>query len=118
MGVMIVNFDILIDDNVVSQSIHRKLVGELNRGRSKFQIRFGDNICYISTPEDVYTLAKRLIGMSNLRVEKDSLVIIDKRSKKICVWGVCNMKVFEQFSNYKLVNIGELLYKHNLYKGM
>jgi hypothetical protein len=105
MAVMIVNFDILTDDKVVSQSIHRKLVEELNRGRSKFQIHFEDNICYISTPEDVYALAKRLIGMSDLRIEKDGLVIIDKQYKKICVWGVCNMKIFEQFPRYKLVNI-------------
>jgi hypothetical protein len=103
MAVMMVYFDILIDDPIASKLIHTQFVDELRRGRRENQIFFEENICFISTPEDIFALARRLSSTGKLRIDKDGLAIIDKKSKKIYVWGVCNMEILERFPKYKII---------------
>jgi hypothetical protein len=107
MTAMIVAFDILMDEVSISSSLQTKLVEELKRGRTGHQIHFEGSLCFISTPEDIYVLANRLVGASNLRVGKDSLTIIDSRSRILCFWGVRDMKICVQFQNYEFINISE-----------
>jgi len=62
MAILKVYFDILMDDTALSQSVQRRFIDELRRGRRGHQIHFEDTVCYLSTPEDVHALANRLIG--------------------------------------------------------
>ena len=105
MALMIVDFDILMDDDTVSRPIYSKFIVELRRGRTKQQVSFDGNRCFIRTPEDIYALAERLIGAKILRINKDMLSIVDIRSKKLFVWGSCNMEIFGEFSNCKIVTL-------------
>lgn len=105
MALMIVDFDILMDDDTVSRPIYSKFIVELRRGRTKQQVSFDGNRCFISTPEDIYALAERLIGAKILRINKDMLSIVDIRSKKLFVWGSCNIEIFGEFSNCKIVTL-------------
>lgn len=107
MALMVVDFDILMDDDTVSRPIYNKFIVELRRGRTKQQISFDGNRCFISTPEDIYALANRLIGAEILRIDKDVLSIIDVRSKKLFVWGSCNMKIFGEFPNFSIVTLSK-----------
>ena len=105
MAIMKVYFYILMDDTALSQSVHKRFVEELRCGRREHQIHFEDNICYLSTPEDICALANRLIGADILRLDRDGLVIISERSRKMCVWGVCDMAAIQPYSTYERVNI-------------
>lgn len=107
MTALVVIFDILRDDVDEARSIQRKLIDELRRGRGKQQIYFEENLCFISTPEGGYELADRVISVSDLRPDKDNLVIIDHRSRKLYIWGVCDMNVCVQFETYKVTAIAK-----------
>lgn len=104
---MIVSFDIAEDDSVLSRAIHGRLFDELRRGRTESQIHLEDGLCFISTPEDIYALANRLIGVKILRIDKDGLAVIDERSKKMLVWGICDMRLFYKYSGYGMIKIYE-----------
>lgn len=107
MAVMIVSFNIEEDDSVLSRAIHGKLVDELRRGRTENQIHLEDGLCFISTPENIYALSNRLVGAKILRIDKDGLAVIDERSKKIFVWGICDMRLFYKYPRFEMINIYE-----------
>ena len=105
MAILKVYLDVLMDDTALSQSVQRRFIEELCRGRRGHQIRFENTICYLSTPEDIHALANRLIGADILRLDRDGLVIISERSRKMCVWSVCDMAAIQPYSTYERVNI-------------
>lgn len=107
MPVMSVNFDFTTEDQRLYQSALAEFVEELHRGRSHDQIRFDGNRCFIKTPETIYELARRLISRNKLIIDRARIVIVDKSTRKICVLGGCDMRIFETFKSYELIDISE-----------
>lgn len=105
MTVMIVDFDIIRADQNSSQSARAEFIDELYRGRREDQIYFDRNRCFLNTPEPINVLARRLVSRNKILIDRDRVVIIEARSKKICVLGGCDMRIFDAFSSYKLIDI-------------
>ncbi len=107
MPVMTVDFDIIRDDQNSYQSARAEFIEELRRGRREDQIYFDENRCFLKTPEHIHVLARRLVSRNKILIDRDRVVIIEARSKKICVLGGCDMRIFEAFLNYKLIYISQ-----------
>ena len=107
MTVMTVKFVIASDNEASHQLIYRKFFVEVGRGRGKFQIIFKDNLCFVSTPESIHDFARRLINKTDFRIDKDRLMVIDERSKKIFTCGGCDMDIFAKFPEFQLISITE-----------
>jgi hypothetical protein len=107
MTVMTVKFDIAIDNEASYQLIYSNFIDELGRGRGKFQIVFKDNLCFVSTPESIHDFARRLINKTDFRIDKDRLMVIDERSKKIFTCGGFDMDIFAKFPDFQLISIAE-----------
>ena len=103
MTIMTVIFHIERDNEDLYQLIYRGFIDELSRGRSKSQICFKENSCFVSTPESIHDFSVRLLNKTKFRIDKDSLTIIDERSKKIFKLGACNMEIFAKFPGYDLI---------------
>lgn len=109
MTIILVDFNLSRADQILYQSVHAGFVDELRRGRRQDQIRFVGNRCFISTPETIYEFVRRLIKRNVFTLDQDRIVIVDENSRKMCVFGRCDMQIFETFESYELIYISAYL---------
>lgn len=109
MPIILVDFDLSHADQRLYQSVRAEFVDELRRGRRQDQIHFVGNRCFISTPETIYEFVHRLIKRNVFTLDQDRIVIVDESSRKMCVFGGCDMQIFEAFESYELIDISAYL---------